>query len=267
MTIYCGVDFHARQQTVCYCDTAGSESRLTELRHDRDDIRVFYSGLGSGVVVGLEASGYSSWFVELLEGLGHQVWLGDSSETRRRARRRQKNDRRDAELILDLLRRDEFPRIHYPSLESRETLRLLCYRHRLVQMQTRAKNSLQALAFSAGSARRAQLLSRKGRGRLSQLPMSVAMDRQRGEWLSLVEEFDRRIESLDEWLAAQTREDKRVGRLRTHPGIGLLTSLALVHSLEPVARFADGRKVTAYVGFDPMEYSFAQQKSKDAISW
>ena len=50
-------------------------------------------------------------------------------------------------LILDLLLRDEFPRVHRPSLESREMLRLLRYRHRLVQMRTRCKNSLQALAL------------------------------------------------------------------------------------------------------------------------
>jgi len=113
MTIYCGVDFHARQQTICFCDTTEREVRLKELRHGVDDVRRFYSGLGGEVIVGLEASGYSSWFVELLEGLGHQVWLGNASEIRRRARRRQKNDRRDAELILDLLRKAEFPRIHH----------------------------------------------------------------------------------------------------------------------------------------------------------
>ena len=28
MTIYCGVDFHARQQTVCYCASAGGEISL-----------------------------------------------------------------------------------------------------------------------------------------------------------------------------------------------------------------------------------------------
>jgi transposase len=266
MTIYCGVDFHARQQTVCYCDTARGESRLEELRHDRDDIRGFYSGLGGDVIVGLEASGYSSWFVELLEGLGHEVWLGDASEIRRRARRRQKNDRRDAELILDLLRKDEFPRIHHPPFESREVLRLLRYRHKLVQMRTRAKNSLQALAYSAGSAKRAQLLSGKGRERLSLLPMSEAMDRQRGEWLSLVEELDRRIKGVDAWLERQARPDGRVERLRTHPGLGLLSSLALVHTLEPVARFGGGRKVAAYAGLDPMEYSSGEKRRFGSIS-
>lgn len=60
MTVYCGVDFHARQQIICFRDTAGGESRLTELRHDRDDIRGFYSQFTGEVVVGIEASGYSS---------------------------------------------------------------------------------------------------------------------------------------------------------------------------------------------------------------
>jgi transposase len=266
MTTYCGVDFHARQQTVYHCDTADGVIRCQELHHKRDDVRGFYSQFAGDVIIRLEASGYSTWFIELLEGLGHQVWIGDATEVRRRARRRQKNDRRDAELILDLLLRQEFPRVHRPSLESREILRLLRYRHRLVQMRTKCKNSLQALAFSAGSAKRASLLSQKGRERFLQLPMSAAMDRQRRGWLSFVEDFDKRIKELDCWLAEQARQDQRVLRLQTHPGVGLLTSLALAHSLEPVSRFAGGRKVAAYVGLEPMEYSSGDKQRFGSIS-
>ncbi len=266
MTTYCGVDFHVRQQTICYCDTADGVIHCRELHHEKDDVRGFYSQLSGEVIVGLEASGYSTWFAELLEGIGHQVWLGDATEIRRRARRRQKNDRRDAELILDLLLREEFPRVHRPSLESREVLRLLRYRHRLVQMRTKIKNSLQALAFSAGSAKRATLFSQTGRERLLQLPMSAAMDRQRREWLSFVAEFDERIKDLDRWLTEQAAQDERVLRLQTHPGVGLLTSLALVHSLEPVSRFEGGRKVAAYVGLEPMEYSSGDKQRFGSIS-
>jgi hypothetical protein len=56
-------------------------------------------------------------------------------------------------------------------------LRLSRYRHKLVQMRTRAKNSLQALAFSAGSAGRSRLLSWEGRERFLRLEMSEAMGR------------------------------------------------------------------------------------------
>lgn len=176
MTTYCGVDFHARQQTICYCNTADGVIHCRELHHEKDDVRGFYSQLTGDVIIGLEASGYTTWFVELLESIGHQVWLGDATEIRRRARRRQKNDRRDAELLLDLLLREEFPQVHRPAFASREILRLLCYRHRLVQMRTKIKNGLQALAFSAGSAKRATLFSKKGRERFLQLPMSDAME-------------------------------------------------------------------------------------------
>jgi transposase len=266
MTIYCGVDFHARQQTICYCDSAGGEVHLAELDHERGDVDGFYSAFAGEVVVGIEASGYSTWFIELVEGLGHQVLIGDAAEIRRLAKRRQKNDRRDAGLILDLLLRSEFPQIHRPPLESREVLRLLRHRHKLVQIRTRAKNSLQALAFSAGSSGRSRLLSRKGREQFLQLEMSEAMRRQREEWLSLVDDLNRRIKSLDSWLDVRAKHDERVMRLQTHPGIGLLTSLALVHALEPVSRFAGGRKVAAYVGLDPMEYSSGDKQRFGSIS-
>jgi transposase len=266
MAIYCGVDFHARQQTICYCDTADGVIHLRELDHQSDDVGSFYSQFTDEVVVGLEASGYSTWFVELVEALGHQVLIGDAAEIRRLAKRRQKNDRRDASLLLDLLLKGEFPRIHRPSLESREVLRYLRYRHKLVQMRTRAQNSLQALAFSAGSAGRSKLLSRKGRERFMQLPMSAAMAHQREAWLSLVEGLNSRIKDVDQWLERQARTDERVLRLQTHPGIGLLTSLALVHSLEPITRFGGGRKVAAYVGLEPMEYSSGDKQRFGSIS-
>src|SRR5215210_2594704 len=265
--VYCGVDFHARQQTICSLTTEDGVMSTHELKHqNKAELKAFYAQFHGPVLVGLEASGYSPWFEQMLAELGHEVWLGDAIEIRRRARRRQKNDRRDAELILDLLRKGEFPRIHHPPFESREVLRHLRYRHKLVQIRTRVKNSLQALAYGAGSARRAQLLSRRGRERFSQLPMSEVMDRQRGEWLPLVEELDRRIKGVDEWLEPHAARDGRVERLRTHPGLGLLTSLALVHALEPVGRFAGGRKVAAYVGLDPMEYSSGEKQRFGSIS-
>ena len=64
MTIYCGVDFHARQQTVAYCDTADGELQLRELGHEGGNVRDFYSAFAVEVVVGSEAGGYSTWFIK-----------------------------------------------------------------------------------------------------------------------------------------------------------------------------------------------------------
>ena len=63
-----------------------------------DDIRAFYKQFQGAVIVGIEACGYTNWFEELMEELGHQLLVGDAAEIRRLARRRQKNDRRDADI-------------------------------------------------------------------------------------------------------------------------------------------------------------------------
>lgn len=136
---YFGVDFHARQQTICYLKTEDGELVTHELKQqNKDEVRAFYQQFSGHVIVGLEASGYSPWFEQLLEELGHEVWLGDATEIRRRARWRQKTDRKDAELILDLLLHEEFPRLHRSSLESR---RHVPWQQRICWQATQWENS------------------------------------------------------------------------------------------------------------------------------
>ena len=61
--IYIGVDFHARQQTICYLKTETGELVTDELKHqDKEQVRAFYQQFQGQVIIGLEASGYSPWF-------------------------------------------------------------------------------------------------------------------------------------------------------------------------------------------------------------
>src|ERR687898_914253 len=110
-----------------------------------------------------------------------------------RARRRQKNDRRDAELILDLMLHDEFPRIHRPTPESPEILRMPRYRHKLVKLRTIVKNSLQSLSIQAGLSLQARLFTRQGQQQLLNMPLSPVMRQQRQQWLELLQELNQRI--------------------------------------------------------------------------
>jgi transposase len=259
-TIYIGVDFHARQQTICYLTTESGEIQLHQLKHqNKQEVRAFYTQFQGHVIVGLEASGYSPWFERLLEELGCEVWLGDATEIRRRARWRQKNDRRDAELILDLMVHDEFPRLYLPPLQSREVLRMLRYRHKLIKIRTMGKNSLQALALQSGLAKGSRLFTKAGQQELRAAVMTPAMQWQREQWLQLLEPLNQRLLETMLWLKQQSLDDPRIARLRSHPGIGLLTSLCLVHSLEPVTRFRNQRKVVAYAGLEPLERSSAER--------
>jgi transposase len=266
-TIYIGVDFHARQQTICYLKTETGELVTCELKHqDKETVRAFYAQFPERVIVGLEASGYSPWFERLLEQLGCEVWLGHATEIRRRARWRQKNDRRDAELILDLMLHDEFPRLHRPAVQSREVLRMLRYRQKLIKIRTMSKNSLQALALQAGLAKGSRLFTKDGQAQLGAAEMSPVMHWQREHWLQLLEPLNQQLLETMVWFKAQSKGDLCISRLRSHPGIGLLTSLCLVHTLQPVDRFRNTRAVAAYGGFDPVERSSAERKCFLGIS-
>lgn len=268
MTVYIGVDFHARQQTISYLTTEDGEIRRQQLDHGQlSEVRRFYQQFaGQQVIVGLESSGRAAWFEEMLEELGYEIWIGHALAIRTYARRRQKNDRRDADLILDLLVSEDFPRIYRYSAESREVLQQLRYRQRLVKLRTMVLNSLVFLAASRGVVLRSQLKSKRGLARLQQIDLPAALGSQRDELSQLLLELKPKIDKVEKWLELKAKADLRVQRLRTQYGIGPLTGLCLAHTLESPERFANPRKVTAYAGFDPVEDSSGQRRRIGSIS-
>lgn len=268
MTVYIGVDFHARQQTISFLTTeTGEIQHLMLLHQDLGTVRAFYAQFaGQRVVVGFESSGYAAWFEELLEELGCEIWIGHALYIRQFAKRRQKNDRRDAALILDLLVKGDFPRIHRYSRGTREILQQLRYRQRLVKMRTMAMNMLLFMASSRGISLRTQLTSKRGQARLAQLDLPQPLSSQRDELLKLLQDLDEKIETVEQWLERETKADVAVQRLRTHPGIGLLTSICVRYTLEQVERFTTTRTVSAFAGFDPMEDQTDERRRMGAIS-
>jgi len=85
----------------------------------RGEAEQFYGSLrGQAVRVGMEACGHYPWFEWLLAELKFELWIGDAGKIRAAEVRKQKTDRRDAALLLQLLREERFPRIWVPSLRS-----------------------------------------------------------------------------------------------------------------------------------------------------
>src|SRR5262249_61745620 len=128
-----------------------------------ENVRAFYASLHGPVIVGLEATGYSQWFEDLLFELKHEVWIGDAAEIRKRARSRQKTDRRDAETILDLLLKNEFPRIYRPDAASRAILQKLRHRHRLVPFPGKTVQNPHTIATSARLSIKTKIMTQDSR--------------------------------------------------------------------------------------------------------
>jgi transposase len=82
-------------------DTVSGQVVNRILMHEGHEVREFYSELPRPVLVGIEAIGPMQWFLDLLAELGIDCQVGDATKIRAAEPRKQKHDRRDAELILN----------------------------------------------------------------------------------------------------------------------------------------------------------------------
>lgn len=206
---YIGCDFHPSFQQIAMLDLETGERVERRLLHT-EEARVFYQELRGPVVVGIETSGNTHWFESLLVRCGHQLWIGDAAAIARQEGRKQKHDRRDAQLILKLMAENRFPKIWVPTVAERDLRQLLMHRHHLVRMRTRVKNQLQHIALNQGVQKKYKLWTQAGLKLLRELELEPWTRLRRDTLLAMLEELDRRS-SL--WSERWNRKPKP-GRLR-----------------------------------------------------
>jgi transposase len=264
-----GVDYHPSFQTIAFLMEETGECGEQELNHSDGQAEKFYRDLkqrGICVRVGMEATGYSRWFERLLAELGFELWIGDPAEIKTRRVKKQKTDRKDAQLLLRLMRENNFPQIWVPGPENRDLRQLLWHRHRLVQMRTRIMNQLQALAMNEGYRWKKKLFSEAGRAQLEKLALAPWASRRRQELLELLDRIHPTIEELTVAVEQEAKKRPDVVRLMTHPGVGPLTALAYVLIIGTPERFHCGKQIGTYVGMIPSEDSSAKKQRLGHIS-
>lgn len=266
MTLYIGVDFHPYEQTVAFMDEADGEIGYRRFLHsDKSSLKAFYRKCGKEAVIGVEATGSLRWFEKLLFDNGIKLRIGDPRMIRRAALSRHKNDHRDAETILDLLVRGTFPQIVPRNEQSREVLDLLNYRQSLVRKRTSVVNQLQAFARSKGLAR-FRLPAVKARRKIEEVETTDVERLLVGSRFLLSDELTRQIKAVETRLDEEVERDDKAKLLMTHPGIGVINALALVHTLGDVRRFRRKEEVVAFVGLDPLEKSSGETRRMGSIS-
>jgi transposase len=267
MTVYIGCDFHPYSQTVAWCDPKTGEIRVERFEHTkRERMKKFYFQFkGEPTVVGVEASGGIAWFEDLLSEVGVELQVGDATKIRKMAPSRHKTDRKDAEHIMDLLMTDRFPALWRRPKESDEVLKELRYRHGLVKQRTFICNRLQAIGREAGLGK-FKTRTPRGRKLLKEAKLSAVSVEIRESWITLLERVEEQIQKVEKKLGNCAESNPEAKRLKTHSGIGPLTSLCLTHTLGDVKRFQNTRQVTAYVGLDPVENSSGDKVRIGSIS-
>ena len=259
--IIIGVDFHPEFQQIAFVDTDTGELEERRLHHP-DEAEAFYRALlseGKTVRVGMEASGHGRWFERLMGELQIELWIGDAAEIRTKRVRKQKTDRQDAQLILKLMLKDDFPKIWVPSWENRDLRQLLWHRHRMVQARTRIMNQLQAVALNEGL-RCKKRLWRTERPRLESFQLAPWASRRRHDLLELLDRLNPTIAELSQAVEREVEKFPEAQRLATHPGVGPLTALAFVLIIGEAERFQCGKQVASYLGLVPLEDSSGNRR-------
>src|ERR1039458_6071202 len=248
-----GVDLGDQLSNYCILGLSGETLAEGRFRTRRQEVGEFFQNLAKSRVV-VEVGTHSAWVREVIAGFGHEVLVANPRLMDGSKRRRRKNDRIDAEKLARLGRIDpkSLHPIQHRSTEVREDLLVLRARDALVKSRTELINSVRGLVKSMGarvSGCSSFAFSQKA---AAQIPEEV------GETLqpllrliaTLSEEikvFDQRIEKL----AAEKYMHTQL--LRQVNGVGPVTSLAYVLTLETPKRFARSRDVGPYLGLVPKQ--------------
>lgn len=261
-----GCDFHPSWQQVSGLNTETGEAGEQKLVHGTGEAKRFYQQLAAPVLIGMEATGNSQWFVELVEDVGHQIWIGDAAQIRASYVRKQKTDKRDAAHILKLVVQGRFPRLWMPDREQRDLRQLVLHRHKLVEIRSRVKNELQHLSMNKGMQKKRTLWSQAGQKMLRQLPLKPWAACRREDLLGLLSTLNQQIGVLDAAVQTAAEENPQAKLRMTQPGVGPNTALAYVLTIGEVSRFPRGKQVASYLGLIPREHSSGGRQKLGVIT-
>lgn len=261
-----GVDLGDKRSTYCILGLTGETLTEGALATTREGFMELFQAMTASRVV-MEVGTHSAWVREVVVSCGHEVLVANPRLMDGTKRRKRKNDRIDARKLARLGRVD--PQSLYPiqhrSTEVRQDLIVLRARDALVCVRTGLINTVRGLVKSLGG-RLPKCSSPSFSGKVDDsLPAEV-----RAVLLPLVSQvksltesiatYDKKIEDL-----ASTKYDQ-TKLLRQVKGVGPITSLAYVLTLEHPERFRKSRDVGPYLGLIPKQEDSGDKQPQLGIS-
>jgi transposase len=102
--------------------------------------------------------------------------------------------------------------------------------------------------------------------RLDSLPVSAQLRAEIAPLVTLLEGINEQLRQADDELAQLVKADPVLRRLTSAPGVGPVTAACFAATLDDVTRFPDAKRVRAYLGLVPSEYSSGERKQRGGIA-
>lgn len=243
-----GVDVGDRSCQVYELDNAsGEELAVARVGTTPGQLGHFFRRARARVV--LEVGGQTGWISRLLTELGHEVLIADPRKARKLMGDETKDDRLDAELLARFGRAD--PKLLKPvKLRGEKTqcdLATLRSRDALVGSRTKLINHVRAMVKGVGQ--RLRSCSADSFHKLEAALPEVLQDAL-VPVMATIGQLTMQIRTVERTIERQCQEDyPQAEFLRSQiKGVGPITALAFVLTIEDPMRFANSRKVGPYLG-------------------
>ena len=261
-----GVDLGDQWSHYCILGLAGETLAEGQLQTTQEDFGTFFQGLNAARVV-VEVGTHSAWVQEVIRGYEHEVLVANPRLMEGSKRRKRKNDRIDANKLARLGRVD--PQSLHPmqhrSPEVRQDLVMLRARDALVAVRTELINATRGLVKSMGK-RLPKSSSRSFAHKAEEAVPAEVSDallpvvRVTAMLSDCIQEYDKKIEKLAREKYGHT------ALLRQVKGVGPITALAYVLTLENPKRFVKSRDVGPYLGLVPRQEDSGESQPQLGIS-
>jgi transposase len=227
----------------------GERIALGRVRTTEPQLRKMFGELAPAVIA-LEVGTHSAWVSRLLRRCGHTVVVANARRVALIHRNRRKNNRIDAELLARLARADRrllFPVTHR-SERSQGDLAVLRTRDLLVRTRTKLINHVRGSSKSFGTALprcSAESFEKRVRTQVSAAAAVLTMV------LDQISAINGQIRALDRAIEAMLGRHPAAQRLTQITGVGSLTALGYVLTVEDPQRIARSRSAGAFFGLVP----------------
>lgn len=252
-TITLGLDLGDRTCRYCLLEATGNVRAQGRLPTTLPALQRFSAELPAARVI-VEAGTHSPWVSRGFAAAGHEVVVANPRRVRLISAAVRKSDALDAQSLARLGRLDPqlLAPIRHRGEAAQADLALLRSRDALVRTRTLLINHVRGTVKALGGRIAANSARAFGRTARAQVPALLAPALT--PVLDTLEAVNGQIAAADRTLAqvAATRYPE-TARLRQIPGVGPITALCFVLTLEDPARFPQSRGVGAYLGLCPRE--------------
>jgi transposase len=258
----------------CFFDTKTRKYEFLTAATERGYLTTVFKKHKIDLVV-MEACGPSGWINDLAVSLGLKTLVCSTNEDAWKwSNVKRKTDRDDALKLARLAAMNELKAVHMPSEEHREFRSLVKYRKTLDHRVNKMKCTIRAWFVNHGiSIDAGEKAWNTGRERINSYRKPMAECNADELWkaeldieLTQLDAVSAQLELVVKKLEAIGKNDPRIQRIMTIPGVGPRTAEILVACIDDPHRFKNGRQVSAYFGLVPRQYQSGETDRNGRIT-